>query len=99
MLLSRTPFAPLFQWGWLQQQPWWLFTGGVFGAFFVVASILAAPRLGATLFVILVVLGQLLGSLWLDNAGALGFAKTAISWQRVVAVGLVMAGVWLVKRY
>src|SRR5579883_2418804 len=42
---------------------WWAWTGGFFGAVYIAVSILLVPRLGAAIFVALLVAGQMLSSL------------------------------------
>lgn len=39
--------------------PWWLWTGGLMGAFFVAASVILAPRLGAAAMMAWLIAGQL----------------------------------------
>ena len=51
-------FKPLPSWGRLGDAPWWVWVGGALGAFYVAASIVSAPKLGAATLVALVVAGQ-----------------------------------------
>ncbi len=63
------------------QGPWWLWLGGFFGVMVVVASILAAPRLGTALLVGLLIGGQMLSSLMIDHYGWFGVTRHPISWS------------------
>lgn len=74
----------------------WL--SGLLGALYVAASTVLGPRLGATLFLALIVLGQMIASLLLDHYGVLSFAEQPVSGQRVLGVILLMAGVVLISR-
>src|SRR5919108_469601 len=53
--------------------PWWVWIGGALGAFYVAASIVTAPRLGAATLIALVVAGQAVASLLIDQFGWVGF--------------------------
>lgn len=81
----------------LGQVPWWAWTGGLIGAVFVTASVVLAPRLGATLLVGGVVTGQLMGSLLIDHFGLVGFPVTPVSVGRLLGVALLVAGVVVVQ--
>lgn len=78
--------------------PGWAWLGGLYGAVFVVASAYAVPRLGVATTITLMVAGQLLLSLVLDHFGALGVPRQPMNLSRVAGVGLVIAGVLLVRR-
>lgn len=72
--------------------PWWSYLGGLIGATFVTVSVILAPQLGAALLVAGIVTGQLVGSVVIDHFGLVGFRREAVSWPRVVGVGLLIAG-------
>jgi len=72
--------------------------GGLYGAVFVVAAAWAVPRLGVATTITLMVAGQLMLSLVLDHFGALGVPRNPVSLTRLAGVGLVIAGVLLVRR-
>jgi transporter family-2 protein len=79
--------------------PWYAWIGGLYGAIFVVAAAWGVPRLGVATTIILMVAGQLLLSVALDHFGAMGMPKQPISLGRVAGVGLVIAGVLMVRRF
>ena len=83
----------------LVQAPWWVWTGGLFGACYVVATVVAGPRLGAAVFFSLVVVGQMLAALLLDHLGLLGFARHPINLWRLLGVALLAAGVALIRNF
>lgn len=58
--------------------PWWHASGGVASAFYVVATILLFPRLGAIVSVGLFIAGQMLASCALDVSGLAGAAPRAL---------------------
>ena len=79
--------------------PWWVWIGGALGAFYVLGSIVAAPRLGAVTLVAVILAGQTLASLLVDHFGWVGFAEREITPGRIAGVALVGAGVALVRAY
>ena len=83
----------------LKTLPWWVWSGGLIGAAYVLSTILIAPRLGATAFFSLVIAGQLAASLFLDRFALFGFAAQRISPLRILGLLLVMAGAYCVRSF
>lgn len=79
--------------------PWWVWMGGVLGAYFVTVTVLLAPRLGASTLMGLMLTGQMLTALALDHYGLLGFPAQRLSAPRVIGVVLLIAGVLLIRKY
>jgi bacterial/archaeal transporter family-2 protein len=77
--------------------PWWVWVGGALGAFYVLGSIVTAPRLGAVTLVALILAGQAAASLVIDHFGWVGFPEHAVTPGRVLGVALLAAGVVLVR--
>ena len=71
---------------------WWKFLGGVLGAFFVFGTILLAPKIGLLNMFLLALVGQLITSLVLDYLGAFGLGVKPISWQKILGLGIILAG-------
>lgn len=78
--------------------PAWLLIGGTMGAVFVFASLWAVPILGVLTMSTLVILGQMVAAIVLDHYGAFGLTQMSISPTRLLAAGLVAAGV-ILSRY
>lgn len=76
----------------------WMWVGGLLGAIFVFVSIFAVPVLGAALMIALFIAGQLMGALLIDKTGFLLPEQIAISWERVLALALILAGAALFAR-
>lgn len=87
--------APLPSTTALGQVPAWAWLGGLIGATYVFSATLLVPRLGATALICLIVLGQILASLWLDHVGVLGEVRVADP-VRVAGALLVLIGAVLV---
>jgi transporter family-2 protein len=97
LVAAALVFKPLPSWTKLGQAPWWVWIGGALGAFYVAAAIVTAPKLGAAQLVALVVAGQALASLVVDQFGWVGFETKHITAGRAVGMALVFAGVALVR--
>ncbi len=78
---------------------WWVWTGGLIGAAYVYSTIMVAPRLGATTFFGIVIAGQVVTSLFLDNYGLLGFPLHRMNFMRMVGVVFLVGGAYLVRRF
>lgn len=79
--------------------PWYYWCGGLFGAYFVIATMVSVPRLGAGLMVAIIVAGQIVTSLIFDHYGWLGYQVHEINWGRIAGAAFLLAGVYLVYRY
>ena len=77
--------------------PWWVWLGGLFGAFYVLGSVVAAPRLGAVTLVALILAGQAVSSAVVDHFGWVGFEEHPVTPGRLAGVALLAAGVVLVR--
>jgi len=76
---------------------WWIWTGGIIGAIFVVSTIILAPRLGAAAMVAWIVAGQMIASLVLDHFGLIGYPIHPIGGVRVLGIGMLLGGVILIR--
>ena len=78
--------------------PWWAWSGGLFGAIFIMLAIFLLPKLGAATFIALLVAGQMLASVAFDHFGWLGLAQRPVDLPRVIGVLLLVGGVVLIRR-
>lgn len=78
--------------------PWWMWAGGLCGAFFVTLALVLVPKVGAANYLAAMIVGQLIASMVLDHYGLLGLAVREISVQRVAGVALMLGGLVLIKR-
>ena len=56
----------------LPQQPAWKFLGGILGAFAVFTTVLLAPKLGISVMLFFIIIGQLISSTTIDYFGLIG---------------------------
>jgi transporter family-2 protein len=80
------------------QTSWWMWTGGLLGAFFVAATVYLAYKLGAGTMMGLIIAGQLSAAILLDHYALLGFPPHPVSWQRLLGAALLAAGAILIRR-
>jgi transporter family-2 protein len=92
-LLLRDPFPANS----LPRSPWWIWTGGLFGAAYILLSIVLAPRLGAALLLASVIVGQLAASVLIDHHGWLGAPVHRFSLGRGVGALLLVIGIVLIR--
>lgn len=79
------------------QAPWWAWTGGLLGAFFVTMALFLVPKIGAANLAAGIIAGQLLGSLVIDHFGHVGLPQHPMTVGRVVGVLLIAGGVACVR--
>lgn len=77
---------------------WWHWAGGLLGAFFVFTAAFVAPRIGALLFMVLVLLGQLSSAVFLDHQGWVGYKEIPINVGKIAGLLLILGGIWVVRR-
>jgi transporter family-2 protein len=85
--------------GQLALAPWWAWVGGICGAIFVLSQPLAAPRLGAALYIGITISASVITSVLLDHFGLLGFSQHPASIGRIIGAALMIAGVSLIAKY
>ena len=81
------------------EAPRWSYLGGVLGGAYILLIVICAPALGIGTVTLMVLLGQVLAALLIDQFGLLNAPAHALTWQRAVGVGLVVAGVYLVRKF
>lgn len=91
---TRQP-APTF--GDVPRAPWWVWTGGAFGAAFIVTSIVLTPRMGTALTLASMTVGQLLMALVLDHNGWLGGPIIRLSPLRLLGAVMLLGGILLMR--
>ncbi len=82
----------------LARAPWWAWTGGLLGAFYVSAIVLLTPRLGVAATLGLSVAGQMVAALALDHVGALGLELRPITGTKALGAALLVVSVVLIRR-
>jgi transporter family-2 protein len=86
------------EWEGVKKAPWYVWTAGVFGAFYVTVIILAFPRIGPALTFGLVVAGQMISAVLLDHFTVLVEEQHLLTIWRILGILLVVTGVILIRK-
>ncbi len=81
------------------EAPWWAWTGGILGAFFVTMSVILLPKMGAAIFFSVMIAGQLCSAAVIDHFGLLDVAVKHFTWGRGLGIALMLAGVVCIRRF
>ncbi|WKN40642.1 DMT family transporter [Tunicatimonas pelagia] len=81
----------------IAQTHWWMWLGGLMGAFFITSVIVIAPKIGPTQLFGLIIASQLTFSAVVDHYGWLGFQAQPINIKKIVGVLFLMAGTFLIQ--
>jgi len=82
-----------------RQSPWWIWIGGLLGTFYVAGIVVLVPRLGVALSFSLVIAGQMMIAILFDHFGWLGISIREISFGKIAGAILLIAGVFLIRRF
>ncbi|PWG00297.1 DMT family transporter [Levilactobacillus bambusae] len=77
--------------------PWWIWSGGIIGAAFVVGNAYLVPKIGTGLAVVIVLLGQIIGSMLIDQFGWFRANRRPVVLIQIVGVLIMVAGVVMIK--
>jgi transporter family-2 protein len=94
VLVLRVPVPPLAS---LSAAPWWAWTGGCLGAFFVLSALTLAPKLGAAAFVSTTIVGTMIASLLIDHFGLLAYRVQPVTALRLAGAALVVTGMIILQ--
>ena len=78
--------------------PWYMTGAGVFGVILYLTLTHTVPRLGAAGSLTLIIVGQLAAGMIIDQFGLLGMTPRPVDLNRLVAVGLLVTGGYLMVR-
>lgn len=83
----------------VKNAPWYAWTGGLLGAFYVATVVIVLPRLGMVLTFSLIVAGQLVLSIIMDHFGLLGNTIRELSLGRLAGIILLVIGIVLIRKF
>jgi len=78
--------------------PWYMLIAGIFGLILYQTINVTLPRLGSTMMVTLIIIGQLGTGVLIDHFGWLGVPVNPISLSRAAGLLLLLAGGYLISR-
>ena len=80
-----------------REYPWWMWLGGLCGATIVFGNAWLVAHVGVGVFVMALLVGQLALSQLMEHYGWLGAPRKRITWQQVLGILLMLAGVALIR--
>lgn len=75
--------------------PKWQLLGGLLGAFFVIVQVLVVPKIGVSASLIAVIVGQIILGAVIDHFGLFGGNRFPIDKQKMLAIVLLLASLFL----
>lgn len=93
--LTKQPVS----WAGVKTAPWYSWVGGMLGAFYVTAIILAFPKIGPALTFGLVVAGQMVIAVLLDHFNILVAQQHSINVWRLLGIVLIITGVIIIRKF
>jgi bacterial/archaeal transporter family-2 protein len=97
LLLAVATRQPAPVTGGLRSAPLWVWTGGIFGATFIIVTIVLTAKIGATLTLASIIVGQLMAALVVDHYGLFGGTVVRLTPLRLTGVALLLLGVMLIR--
>lgn len=76
---------------------WWMWLGGLLGAVFIAGNAYLVPHLGTGLTVMIVLFGQMAGSVLIDSVGLFGTPRRRLRLTHVSGLVLMMLGVMIIR--
>jgi transporter family-2 protein len=78
--------------------PWFMLAAGVFGLILYQTINVTLPRLGSTMMVALIIVGQLLVGVIIDHFGLLGVATRHVDAARIFGILALIIGAYLIAK-
>jgi|SRR5262245_26631684 len=78
--------------------PWYYLVGGILGAAYVTVALVSVTTIGAGGVAAATITGQLTTAVVIDRLGVFGLEQTSLSASRLLGVGLLLAGTFLIVR-
>ncbi len=78
--------------------PWYMLAAGIFGLILYLTISVTLPRLGSTMMVVLIIIGQLVTGVIIDHFGLLGVITRHIDLSRGLGVLALVLGAYLIAK-
>jgi transporter family-2 protein len=78
--------------------PWYMLIAGVFGVILYQTISYTLPKIGSTLMVTLIIVGQLITGIVIDHFGWLGVTPRPVDLPRIIGVGVLILGGYLISK-
>jgi transporter family-2 protein len=77
---------------------WYKYTGGLLGAFIVMAIIVSIKNINPSALFALVVAGQLVTAVIIEHFGFMGIPRIAVNWTKLTGIALLVISVYLINQ-
>ena len=81
-----------------QTLPWYMLCAGIFGLVLYLTINVTLPRLGSTLMIVLIIIGQLVMGVIIDHFGLLGVVTRHLDVSRAVGIAVLALGAYLIAK-
>jgi transporter family-2 protein len=78
--------------------PWYMLGAGILGVILIQTINITLPRLGGTMMITLIIIGQLLTGVVIDHFGFLGVAVRPVDVTRIIGVIVLLVGGYLISK-
>jgi len=78
--------------------PWYMLCAGIFGVLLYMTISVTLPRLGSTMMVVLIIIGQLLTGVIIDHFGLLGVTTRHLDLSRALGIAVLVIGAYLIAK-
>ena len=78
--------------------PWYMLIAGIFGLILYLTINVTLPRLGSTMMVALIIVGQLVAGVIIDHFGLLGVVTHPIDLPRALGIAVLALGAYLIAK-
>lgn len=78
--------------------PWYMLGAGIFGLILYQTINVTFPRLGGTIMVALIIIGQLAAGMVIDHFGWLGVTRHPVDFSRIMGLFVLLAGGYLISK-
>lgn len=77
--------------------PLWMYASGIIAAFVVTGNVFLLPILGSVVTTMVTLFGQMIMGLIIDHFGLFSLKKQKITWNRILALAIMVIGIAIVK--
>jgi transporter family-2 protein len=85
-------------WHKFTQAPWYTYLGGILGVAIIYGVIRSIPKVGVAPATTAIILGQVFTAGLIDHLGLFGMRQIPFGWFKIVGIGLMATGAWLLLK-
>lgn len=85
-------------WHKFTQAPWYTYLGGILGVAIIYGVIRSIPKVGVAPATTAIILGQVFTAGLIDHLGLFGMRQIPFGWFKIIGIGLMATGAWLLLK-